>query len=403
MALNWTKTPIQLASVLKISQAIKAVYNYAVLASDASHFSRLLSATNGYGQSDTEEAKAYSAMSAYYRDTFGAAISAEFQRNRDLIESDDGLFGILKADMSASDEKDAGGAIDYDYEDVSGAISIIARNGIWGALRREMLADGYYVTGNTITVGSITAKSGNRGLLTKTSMTAESHCLTGTLVVTVVDENVTAPKLKLVNVLPLPLVDGSGDTIEADNDLTCEKSFEDGPTGITCVLTRSGLAAPTESGDGGAIFSSTTISTPSEGDMNGGVLQVRVLRQAGSLPWLVEFFSSSARTTRVGSTSFAGTTGTVALDVTMKSGTRFQSTFDKAAANTALPNANDEDNDIAFDIETPRLGDRWTISLSSDDAGNYSTKLAQVRRVSLPVAGSSLLTDSNAASISITG
>lgn len=402
MALNYTKTPIQLAAVLKVSQALKAVHDYAVLASDASHFARLLSANNGFGQSDTEEKNAYSSLADYYKSTLGAAISAEFVNHREAIESSDGFFGLLEADLSASDEKDAGGAIDYKYEDLDGAITIIARNGIWGALRREMLADGYYVTANTITVGSLTAKGGNRGLLTKTSMTAESHCLTGTLVITVEDENVTSPKLKLVNVLPLPLASGETE-IEADNQLTPEKSLEDGPTGITCVLTRTGLSTPTESGDAGNIFSGTTIATPAEGDMNGGVLQVRVLRQAGSNPWLVEFYSTSSRDKRVGSTAFAGTTGTVALDVTLKNGTRFQTTFHKANANTLLPNTNDEDDDITFDIETPRKGDRWTIALSSNDAGNYSTKLAQVRRVSLPVSGSSLFTDSNAASISITG
>lgn len=402
MALNYTTIPVQLGAILKVSRALRAVNSYAKLASNASHFSRLLSATNGFGLSDTEEKDTYTNLTELYAGSIADAAAQSWQDHRSMIESDNSFFGLLEADLSASDEKDAGGAIDYEYEDIDGAITIIARNGIWGALRREMLADLYYVTANTITVGSLTAKNGNRGLLTKTSLTGESHCLSGTLVVTVADESVSAPKLKLQNVLTLPTLDGES-VIDADNYLTCEKNFEDGQLGInTVVLTRSGLAAPTESGDAGNIFSGTTISTPGDGDMNGGVLQVRVLRQAGSNPWLVEFYSSSARTTRVGSTAFAGTTGTVALDVTLKNGTRFQTTFHKANANTLLPNTNDEDDDIAFDIETPRIGDRWTISLASNDAGNYSTELAQLRRVSLPTTGTYLFTDSNAAAISIT-
>jgi hypothetical protein len=403
VALNYTTIPVQLGGLLKVSRALRAVNTFARLSSDASHFSRLLSATNGFGQTDTEEKNVYSSFTELYTNSIADAAAQSWKDHRSLIESEDGFFGLLMNDLSASDEKDAGGAIDYEYEDIDGAITIIARNGIWGALRREMLADGYYVTPNVITVGAIAAKSGNRGTLAKTSLTGESHCLTGTLVVTVVNESVTAPKLKIVNVLTTSTLDGET-SLEADNYLTCEKNFEDGELGInTVVLTRSGLAAPTETGDGGNILSSSSISTPKEGDMNGGVLQVRIVRQATAPIWLIEFYSSSARTTRVGSTTLDGTTSTGAIDTTLKNGTRFQSTFDKAAADTALPAATNEDNDISFDIKTPREGDRWTIAVSSNNAGNYATELAQQRRVNLPGTGSSLFTDSNAAAISITG
>jgi hypothetical protein len=400
MGLTYASIPTQLGTVLIVSDSLKKFYEHAALASNAAHYARVLSKTNGFGLSDTEEKNAYTTLAGYLQNTLAAKIASEWQAWRSQVESDAGFFGLLKADLSASDEKDAGGAIDYDYEDIDGAIAIIARNGIWGALRREMLADSYYVTPNVIGVGSLTAKSGNRGTLTKTSMAGVSHTLAGTLIITVADEDVTAPKLKLAIELPLPLPDGTL-IVEADNYLTCEKSHEDGPTGLTTVLTRSGLAAPTESGDGGAIFSSTSFSTPKTGDMNGGVIYVRVVRQASNV-WLIEWYNNSDRTTKVGSDStISGTSGTSAIDKTLKNGTRFQSTFDIAAAHAALPNVNDEDNDITFDIKTPRLGDRWTVALTNDGAGKFATKLSHMRRVSLPESGSNLFTDSLADAITV--
>jgi len=402
VGLAYASFPTQLGTLLIVSDSLKKFYEHAALASSSTHYARILSKTNGFGLSDTEEKNVYTTLAGYLQNTLAAKIASEWQAWRSGVESDAGFFGLLKADLSASDEKAAGGAIDYDYEDIDGAISIIARNGIWGALRREMVADSYYVTPNVIACGSLTAKSGNRGTLAKTSMAGISHTLQGTLVITVVSEDVTAPKLKLAIELPLPLPDGTR-IIEADNDLTCEKSHEDGPTGLTTILTRPGLAAPTKSGDTGVIFvaAATTISTPKEGDMNGGVLCVRVVRRAANV-WLIEWYNNSDRTTKVGSDStISGTSSTSAIDKTMKNGTRFQATFDKAAAHALLDHVDDEDNDITFDILTPRLGDRFTVALTNNEAGKFATKLSHMRRASLPESGSNLFTDSLADAITV--
>lgn len=405
MAIDYARVDDQLGSLLKVQGYLRKIWEHAILASAAGHFARLLS-TGLFGQTDTEEKNVYETMTNHYAKTLAADLQAAWQAHRSKIQGDDSFFGLLQADLPSSSEKDAGGAIEYEYEDLNGQISIVARRGMWGALRKDMLAGGYYVTANVIGFGSFTADNGNRGTLAATSMTGLSHALrgkaTGTLVFTVEDESVSAPKLRVtVESLPSPLIESGAKIIEADNLLQPEKSWEDGPTAFTITLTRSGLAAPTEAGDGGAIFSVTSIATPKDGDMNGGVLYVRVVRQAAAPIWLIEFYNSSARTVKVGSTTLDGTVGTAAIDYTLQNGTRFQTTFDKAAANTALPSAGNEDADITFDIKTPRIGDRWTRTVTNDQAGNYSTGIAELAPVSLPTSGSSLFTDSLAAVPSI--
>lgn len=400
MAVNYTTFQVQLGAALRISQSLRAFWTYATQASNANHYRRLLSAASGFGQSDTEEARAYGDYLDYFDNQLENAVAAQWTAHRSVLSSGDNLFGILRVDLPASAELEESGAIDYDYEDVNGVISIVARNGVLGALRKDMLTNTQHVLANGISFGSFTADNGNRGALTATSMTGLSHTLTGTLVFEVTNESVTAPKLSVQLQLTPPLPDGTI-TVDGDNELQPEKAWEDGPTGLTITLTRSGLAAPIEGGDGGAMFSVSSFTNPKDGDMAGGILYVRVVRQAVAPIWLIEFYNSSARTVKVGSITTDTTAGTFALDITLKNNTRFVSTFDRAAANTALPAAGNSDDDITFDIDQPRLGDRWTRTVTSDDAGNFSTKLAHLFRASLPTNAAPSFTDANASSISV--
>ena len=57
--------------------------------------------------------------------------------------------------------------------------------------------------------------------------------------------------------------------------------------------------------------------------------------------------------------------------------------------------------DAQWDIETPRLGDKWTRSLTNDYAGVFATKILKLWRASLPIAGANLWTDANAADVSM--
>ena len=402
MALNHTTHQVQLGAIFKVGRKIKNFIDDCLNASDASDDRRLLSVANGFGQSDSDQAKIYGRHTGHFDGAKIGSLRGLWTGYRALFESGEDYGGLLRKAIGMSAEEIAGGAIAYDYDTttVLGQVSIIGRRGLWGALYRAFDEDDYKVTANVISFGTFTAGAQNRGaLLTVTAMTGLSHALPGTLRLICTDESVTSPKFSLVNVLDPVIPDGTPQ-VEADNEITCEKTYQDGPTGITATLTRPGLAAPVESGDGGNLFATTTIATPKTADMEGGVMYIRVVRQTDP-DWLIEFYSSSARTRKVGSVTVDGLTGTVAIDYTLQNGTRFQTTFSKANAATLLTAVGDEDADITFDIQTPRLGDTFFRTVSNDFAGNFSTMLALLRRASLPVAGTNLYTDSNAANVTV--
>lgn len=397
MAVNYTTLPVQFGALLKIFRKREALSEQIRLASASTHDRRLLVAANGFSTSQTDEARVLGSQISLLDNEQLSAIRGMMTTYKSRIESVGDFFGLLADDLAASSNDRARGAIRYAYDNVAGAISIVERQGILGSLYRDMIAGDQRVTANGVTFGSFTAGSANRGLLTVTSMTGLSHMLSGTLVFEVVSESVDNPTLSVQLDLTNPLPDGTT-IVRADNLLTAEESFEDGPTGLTCVLTRSGLATPTENGDNGNIFSATSFATPSASDASGGVYQVRVTRQAVAPIWLVEVFQDTDRNVKVGSTTTDGTVGTVALTITCRGGSVMSTTFSKANANTLLVAAGNTDDDITFDIETPRIGDRWTRSVTNDEVGNFSTKIAKLWRITLPTSGANLWTDALAAS-----
>lgn len=408
--MSYTTLQTQMAAELVKSRKIHALREHARLADNANYDRRLLVQTNGYSTSDNEEAAAYAHATNYLDRTLVPALEDQFRRLRSTIQDPTGFFGVLAAEISAKAEDIAIGAIEYEYLDTDGAITITSRKGLLGALRRQMELDGEYVTPNVVTPGSLTAKAGNVGSLTGTTLTFEGHCPSGTFTFKCVDESVSAPKFEV----SLKLVTGSKladgvPTLEADNRLQPEKAFSDGPTGCSAmVLTRSGLASPTESGDGHALFSSTSFTTPKTGDCTAGRFFVTVTRLAGNA-WDIVFYKDSALTEVVGrgldnATSAAptGTSSTSTCTAVLANGTIVAFTFSKANAHSNLANVGDDDTDIYFDIATPRLGDEWTLAVTNDYAGNFATKILHLWRVSLPTTGSNLWTNSLAASVAVT-
>jgi hypothetical protein len=405
MPINYTTLPIQIATMLRMARKIHALQIQQRDASNANYDRRLLIQANGLSTSDDQEAKVFGGFLAWLD---GAAVPNEralFASLRAKIESQlDGLGKIIAEDLAASADERGRAWIDYEYDSdlTDGTIAIKQRHGLWGLLYRDMAAaaNSQYITANAISFGSFTAGSGNNGTLTATSRSGASHVLTGTARVECVDDTVDRPQFRVTLTPTLPRADGVV-AIEGDNLLTAGKSWEDGPTGLTMTLTVSGLAAPTEAGDNGNIFSSTSIASPKEADSNKGIFYITVTRQASAPIWLVEVYRDSARTEKVGRATTDGTTGTAVLTITCNGGSIITTTFDKAAANTALPSAGNSDADISFDIDTPHVGDFWTFTTTSDDAGNYATKIAQLWPATLPTSGSNLWTDANASSISM--
>ncbi len=195
------------------------------------------------------------------------------------------------------------------------------------------------------------------------------------------------------------LIDGTTE-VDADNDLTVGQNFEDGPTGLNLKLD---LGSIVEAGDDGAMFSATTITNPQSGDTDNGKIYIRVTRQATSPIWLIEYFSDGSLTTLQGTDTSDTTVGTDTITITGSAGTIFSTTFDRAAAAVQLPATGNTDSDITFDIVNPREGDRWTIPVTNDEAGNFATKLARNYRASLnSVAAGNTIVDADAASVSMT-
>lgn len=404
MALSYTQMPVLLGNLLRISRKREAAFHHMAAAAVSNSDLALLVASNAYSSTVTEDKKALDIASATALGNASALLGAWTEWRASILRQLDVIF---TNDLPSYDDEDrAAGAIEYEYSDTDGVIAIVKRRGIFGRLYHDMnlAANAQYVTANAISFGTFTAEEGNRGAtLTVTGMTGASRALTGTLVFECVDESVRAPKFSMKNRLSMPVPPDLWDAPEilGDNLLRCERQIVDGQLGLTITLTRPGLAAPSESGDGGAMFSSSSVSTPSDADTDHGKIYITVRRDDATPTWIISWYRDSSRSSLVQRVTTTTAVGSFTVDMTGAGGTRFQSTFDRAAANTALTSTGDEDSDIVFDIQTPRLRDRFTRTITNDEAGLFSTKLGRLFRADLPVSGSTAWTDSNASSISM--
>jgi hypothetical protein len=406
---DYAMLQVAIGAYFKIAQKSISRREHARLADNANYDRRLPLAANGFDTSDNEENKAYGNLVAYLDQTVVQSAQTELVNFRSLMEGKENLFGVIAAEIAPSKEDADAGAIEYEYEDVDGVISIAKRKGMLGALYRQMQTDGYYVAPNAVSNGGLTAQAGNSGALTGTTLTFLGHTPSGVMVFECVDATVAAPKFKVSLRIDTASILGDGtDYLEADNQLTLEKSFSDGPTGCsTLVLSRSGLASPTESGDNNALISGMTFTSPQDADCDDGVFYLTVDRTivgASSNIWLIQFYNASSRTgeTKVGQVITDGTSGTPSLSLVLQNGTLVNFTFDRAAAHAAIPTPGaTPDHDISYDISTPAVGDKWTLAITNDYAGNFQTKALKLWRFSFPVSGSTQFTDSNAATVSM--
>lgn len=408
MAINYTTFQVQLGASLKIARKKAAFIEHLFKSDNANYNSRLLKAANGYSDSLTVEKDAYAQQTAFFK-AMEADMRANFTRYRAQLESPLDIFGVVANGLSLSQNALAPGPISYEYDGAltDGTILLVNRNGVLGNLHKDMLTQGEYVDELTITPGSFTAVNGNRGSIAVTTMDYLSQMPTGTLVFECVQATVEACRIAVFMERPIdsPWPDGTR-VRSAQNVITAEKQFEDYTIGLVgpVVLTRAGLAAPDKAGDPDDLFTATgTFTTPKEADMNGGVLQIRITRQATSgQEWLIEFFSNSSRTTKVGAVVTGTLVGSYSVDVVLRGGTRFQQTFDRAAADAALVAAGDQLDTVTFDINTPQVGDKWTRAITNDRDFNFAALISDLWDWSPPIAGSSKWTNANAAPVSMT-
>jgi hypothetical protein len=406
MAINYSTLPGQVGVAMQIARMYAAqVYNH--LQSAASpNIAYILNAV--LSQSITEQKNMYASETAFATVNGVSTFQSLFKSYRNQISSGGDLFGIIAVGLGLGSADFRSQPILYQYDQTltDGTINIVGTLGVLGLLNTDMILNGQYVTPCTMTPGSLTAISGNRGLINLTSLTALSQVPTGTYWFVCTNEIVNACTFQVTEKLPLtvPLADGIN-VIFADNPLTAEKTFNDGSTGLrNVVLTRPGLASPALANNGSsAIFSSVSFVNAQEGDMNRGVLYVRVTRQAtAGQEWLLEFFNNSSLTVKQGATVIGGTSGTTVIsNFVLRSGTVITFTFSNTNANTDLPSSTNTIT-VTMSINTPRLGDTWTLSIVNGYDGNFSAKIGSLFRWTPPTTGANHWTDSLAASLSVT-
>lgn len=358
---------------------------------------------------DDAQARMITTMTGYLEGTARGEDEGEYAAILTQLQSSDALYGVFNEQLALSDEDKSAGPIDYTYNNSSGAIMLAKKRGWLAALGRQMTTDAKTLLQCTTTFGALTAGSGNVGSLASAGPIGYDHCFTGTLVFVVSSQSVSTPTLTLSNTFTKPLasdpIRGKGDKFGfiADNPLTSDKAFVDWQIGVSLTITRPGLTAPTESGDAGNVLSAYTVTTPKDADCDTGIFYFLITRQTNAPIWLVELYKDASHTTRVGATTTDTVAGSVALTINCNGGTTVAFTFNRVNANVAMAAAGNSQSST-IDILTPRLGDRWTMTITNDEAGVYATKLKQAWQFSLPsgVAASADYAEALAASVSMT-
>jgi hypothetical protein len=331
----------------------------------------------------------------------GLAVQAKQAHDQRISDWEQYFFAFMDYLLTTSAEDQAAGGIAYDYDSQLlqvGQVKILKRRGRFAALRTQMTADSKSVQKNTVSVSGFAGDSGNVGSLVASGLAGSDHSLAGQSVWVVTDDTVGAVKLSQVLNLTTPLISsrrgGSGASSEkqfvADNPVTVGQSSEDGETGLSGLLSLDSISI---TGDGFSLFSSVVVSNPSEADSDKGnhYISVKHIAVGGAGPnWRISWYRSNNRSDTVDLVTTADITGessTVAFTLNGSSST-ITGTFSKANAFSNLPNLNDADTDIDFNIRSPRIGDTFRATVANDEAGNFASKLGRRYPVSLPSAAS---------------
>jgi hypothetical protein len=398
MAANYTKIQTTLSSETLISRVLTALLEYAAL-SGTNHFRTLITVANAYDKTLTEDARAIGFDTAHYDTSMVPNVRALYRNYRGVIQSQSGWAGVLSREINLSDaDKSVQAFITYRYENINlGEIHNIDKQGPFGGLYKQMQIDGQYIVSNYVQAAALTALGVTRGTLSDSSVIPSnflSNCHTGTLTFKCTNESTTAPQLSVVNTiapnssasaLSAGLPDGSN-VVTAENPLTVNKSFDDMKVGLSSLtLIRPGLAAPTVTGDNVStpLFSSVTVTSPYDGDCYKGIFYVRVTAQSTAPLWLIEFFSDSGLTNKVGAITTDTNIGSVALTKTLNSGSVLAFTFNRANAHTVLASFG-QTLSISVDIKTPRIGDVWTMAITNNYNGLCATLIGKMWPGTLP-------------------
>lgn len=406
---DYTNTFAQMGAELRILRKFEAVKEHSKFSTNANYSPRLIEAA--YSVSVDAEAIAAANDQVTLQGTVTSSIVSAFNTYLTQVKNAlKGFFSVLGDELDITATDVSVGPIKGNYTISSGAVSIDSRSGFFGALRKAMVTDVQTIQKNTVTFGSLTALAGNVGLLIQSTAPAgDDNCLTGQLIIECSDDTPGAIKFRVSNDLTTERMDGSKEDA-ADNPMSLGQNFADVPVGLTALkLSRDAIA---ETGDGSAILSAHVVTLENGSDTDKGKIYVSITRSgtgAGTI-WKVRCYSDSDRTVLVFDSAPTGGTDVSPVGITSTSnhsfvfngGLTWALTFDKAAAHAGLPADGNSDTDIVVNLQLPRKGDRWKYSITNNEAGLFATKLARYfKGVSLPSGATPTITDSGAASVSM--
>ena len=348
--------------------------------------------------------------------TSGLASLAKAAHDNRVAAFEAYFFAYMDVVLNTGQPDRDAGSITYGYDPqllANGQASILTRQGRWAALSKQMTADSKVLKRNAVVVGTFAGDSGNIGSALSSSSTGSDHTFAGQVVLTCTDDTVGSVKMAAVLNVTVALLSkrrgGNGASSESqivgDNALQLGQPWQDGETGLAITMTLNTLST---TGDGFTIFSAVAIATPTEADSAKGKHHIKVthILVGGAGPnWQIDWFNSADRdpvADLVASVQITGEAGSVAFTMN-GSGSTITGTFSKANAFANLPNLNDNDNDIVFDIRQPRIGDIFRYTVTNDEAGNFATKIGRRYPVSLPSdAAAVTYTDTKASSVAMT-
>ena len=384
----------QLGAHLKNLRMLHVVREQARLASGAAHMRRLMLINSGdpaYSTSDTEEAAAFGQDISHLDDELVPRLQDNYTNYRDGLQNPSSWFGVVASEL-ALDIEELGDPIEYAYTDpeITGEVRISKRTGPLGAYYDALLAAGMVVVANKVTAGSLSAKATNSGELELTEYGVDRffpNCPSGTITLVCTDPAISAPKFSVKHSFDGAslLADGTP-SLEGENELTAEQPYTDGKMGVNgLVVSRPGLASPEEFLDDANLFSGFEVASPHEDDCDEGKFYLSVYRDLEK--WYIFVHRAAARdgSDLVGQLYPDIATGTEALSIPCANGSVISFTFDHDAALVEFPDTQTgEELDCYIDIGTFAEGDEFTLPVTNDYAGEFSTKLMHAWRAHLP-------------------
>lgn len=366
---------------------------------------------------DVERDKAKTASKSTLQTRVADSLAGIFvNRRTDLLNNLLLTFAATFLQASQTD-RSARAGFSYIYVTASGQVTLSDRQGIWAALRQawvdDTVATPQSVIQSTPTAGNLIAQGGNVGRLrgegtaaaTAIALVMAQNVLNGSLEMRCTNETVGQTRIRLDNTITKPLIvapnlqgNTSKTVITGRNEVTVDKQYSDGATALT-MLAR--YLLPIESGDTANLFDAApapTITSPNGAETDFGqwfmgVERTKEVGVDGSDEFTITFYSNSARTIAVGTVITTAVVGTTDLIITTLRNMVFGFRFNNANADTGMPNKGDTNLVVDFDIDPPKIGDKWNVALTHVFLSAFNEFLARNYLGAVPASGAPTITE----------